>query len=425
MLIPNKFNGYARDGRRLYAFGGGDSSAPTNQTVTQTNVPEYARPYVEDILGRTQALSTQNTFQNYGGPRVAGTEALQQRSYDTAWNMQPAAQLGQATNIAQQAGAQALARSRYTPGSFTPGNSPANVFASPVANSVGTVGFNGAAAQQYMNPYMQQVVDIQKREAARQSDMLGEQQNAQAVGAGAFGGSRNAIVQAERERNLGQQMNDIQAQGSNAAFQQAQQQFNTDAGRFLQAGMANQGANLQAAGQNLQGQMANQGAGLTFNNQRLEAQQLGEQSRQFGANLGLQGLNTQLQSANLLRDIGQNQYNQQLGIAGLQNQFGTQQQTQQQMGLDAAYQDFVNRQMFPYRQLEFANNIVRGNYSPNTTTSVYSAPPSPISQVAGLGLAGAGIARMMAKGGVVDVESREVPDDEVGGIVDLLIAEIQ
>jgi hypothetical protein len=115
-----------------------------------------------------------------------------------------------------------------------------------------------------MNPYQQNVTDIGKREAARQSSILGTQQAGQATQAGAFGGSRFGIQQAERERNLGQQMSDIQAQGSNAAFQQAQQQFNADQAR------------------------------------RMQAQQLGEQSRQYGAGLGMQGLQTALQGAGQL-----------------------------------------------------------------------------------------------------------------------------
>lgn len=397
MIIPSKHDGWV-DGVRRANGGDSGSSAPTQQTVTQTNVPEYARPYVEDILGRTQALSTQNVYQPYGGQRVADQTALQTQAANSAARMTPSYELADARNLALGVSRNAGAATKFTPGQFGA--------IGPMMTGTGI--WNGQAAQQYMNPYMQQVVDIQKREAARQSAMQGERDNAGAVGAGAFGGTRHALVQAERERNLGQQLNDIQAQGANAAFQQAQQMFTSDQSRALQS------------------QTANQGAGLEFGRQFLNAQNMGEQSRQFGANLGLQGLQTQLQSAGLLRDVGQNLYNQRIGIAGLQNQFGTQQQAQQQLGLDAAYQDFVNRQMFPYRQLEFANNIVRGNYSPETTSSVYSAPPSTVSQLAGLGMAGAGIARMMAKGGVVDVEAREVPDgDGVDGIVDLLIAEIQ
>lgn len=416
MLIPNKFEGY-QAGIRLYPGGdSGGQAAPTSQTVTQTNIPDYARPYVEDTLGRSQALTTQNPYQQYGGPRVAGPTELQQQAYGAISGMQPAAQIGQATGMASDVYGRAQGVGQYTPGSF----SNQSVQAMPGGlQMVGTDQWNTGAAQQYMDPYMQSVVDIQKREAARQSAMQGQQNNAQAViqgGDGAFGGTRNALVEAERQRNLGQLENDIQAQGSSAAYNSGLQAFMADRARLLQAGMANQGAGLAYGQQYLQAGMANQGADL-------QRQQMAEQSRQYGAGLGMQGLQTQLGAAGLMGQLGQNQYNQQIGILGLQNQFGQQYQQTQQAAMDAAYQDWVNQQMYPYRQLEFQNNILRGNYSPNTTTSIYGGYGSPVSQMAGLATAGYGLSKMMAKGGQVeDVEDVEYRDLGLPGLV---IAEIK
>jgi hypothetical protein len=71
--------------------------------------------------------------------------------------------------------------------------------------------FGGDAAQQYMSPYMQNVVDIQQREAQRQGDIAGTQLASQATKSGAFGGGRQAIIEAERQRNLGTQLGDIRA----------------------------------------------------------------------------------------------------------------------------------------------------------------------------------------------------------------------
>jgi hypothetical protein len=85
----------------------------------------------------------------------------------------------------------------------------------------------GAGIGAYMSPYQQQVTDIQKREAARQSDIQGQGQQAKATQAGAFGGYREAIERSERERNLGQQMDDIQAKGAQSAFDRATSQYNT------------------------------------------------------------------------------------------------------------------------------------------------------------------------------------------------------
>lgn len=409
MIIPSKHAGYTEGGRvtsvrRVYDGGGGGG----NQKVENTNIPEYARPYVEDMLGRTQALTTQNQYQSYGGDRVAGPTGLQQQSYGTAAGMTPASQIGQATGIASNVAGQAGQIANYTPGQFAA--------TGPMMARTGQFNQPGVA-ESYMNPYMQAVVDIQKREATRNSDMMGQRENAQAVGAGAFGGSRNAIVEAERQRNLGTQLNDIQAQGGNAAFQAAQAAFNADAGR------------------NLQAQQGNQQAWATYGGQNLQAQQLGEQSRQYGSNLGLQGLQTQLGAGQLLQGLGQNQYNQQIGIAGLQNQFGTQQQANQQQQLDTAYQNFENQNMWPYKQLEFQSGILRGLPLSQTTTTMYEQGPSATSQIAGLGTAMYGMSKMADGGYVKKVKAKKyaeggdvtdvTPRESNAGLADLLISQIK
>jgi hypothetical protein len=120
------------------------------------------------------------------------------------------------------------------------------------ASTVATKSFaQPGSADAYMSPYMQNVVEMQKREAARQSGIQGTQQQAQAAQAGAFGGGRDAIMRAERERNLAQQMGDIQATGSQAAYQQAQAQFNAEQNAGLTAQQANQQAGLTVGQQNL------------------------------------------------------------------------------------------------------------------------------------------------------------------------------
>jgi hypothetical protein len=217
-----------------------------------------------------------------------------------------------------------------------------------------------------MNPYMQQVADIQKREAARNSAIQGTQQQAQAAQAGAFGGGRDAIMRAERERNLGMQMNDIQAQASNQAYQQGMGQFNAE----------------QAATQN--------------------AAQLNAQQGQFGAGLGLQALQTANTAAQNLGNLGNLQYQQNMGINQLQNQYGGQQQAQMQQDLTNKYNDYLNFQNYPYKQLGFMSDIIRGAPLTQTGSSVYTAPPSTAQNIASLGLGAAGIAKVagMARGGV-------------------------
>jgi hypothetical protein len=319
------------------------SSQPTtpDKTTQVTELPEWARPYAKESLAKGAALTdiNQNPYQQYSGERIAGFTPLQQQAQQGAANMQPSQQVGFGSNLAGAAGLGAL-NTNYQAGRFGGGT------------------FGQGAADFYMNPYQQNVTDIGKREAARQSSILGTQQAGQATQAGAFGGSRFGIQQAERERNLGQQMADIQAQGSNAAFQNAQQQFNADQAR------------------------------------RLQAQGMGEASRQYGANLGMQGLQTGLQAASTLGQLGQTQYGQELGINQLQNQYGAQQQQQAQRPLDMAYQDFLNQQNYPYKQLGFMSDMIRGlPLGQQSTSSVYEQGPSTAQTLAGLGGAAYGFGK--------------------------------
>jgi hypothetical protein len=367
-------------GPRLYLGGGGGAPAPTQTTVNNTSIPEYARPYVETMLGTTQqqlynyetdpttgqkfasSIKGYTPFSEDPSKYVAGFSPMQEQSFKGAANMGTSPQLDTASGLAGLAGQRAMG-AQYDPTQFN-------------AQQVGTQDYTGQNVSQYMNPYMQSVVDIQQREAQRQADIAGTQRAGQAVRSGAFGGSRAGIMEAEAARNLATQKGDIQAQGQNAAFQNAQQQFNTQQQRDLQAQLANQGAGLQT-------------------------QQMGEQSRQYGAGYGMQGLQTGLQAAGQLGQLGQTQYGQQLGNINLQNQMGAQQQAQQQGILNQQIQNYAMAQQYPQQQLAFMSNMLRGLPMQSTTANMYQAAPSNVSQLAGLGTAAYGAAKMagMAKKG--------------------------
>lgn len=327
---------------------------PTQTNISQTTIPDYAKPYVETLLGKAEATTdiSKNPYKAYTGERTAGFTDLQNQAFKGIGQLGAAGQLTDATSLAQKAGLGALGVN-YNAGQF------ANQYGYTPDSFLG----QGTAAA-YMNPYMQNVVDIQQREARRQAGIGATQQQAQAVQAGAFGGSRDAIMRAERERNLATQLGDIQATGSNAAYNQAMQQFN-----------AEQAARMQSAGLGAQyGQAANQ---------------LGEQSRQFGAGLGLQGLQTGLQAAGALGNLGATQFGQQAQALGMQGEMGGVQQQQQQNILNQQYQDFLNQRQYPYQQLGFMSDMLRGLPLSQTSTQMYQNP-SMLSQVAGLGTAAAG-----------------------------------
>ena len=420
MIIRNKFNGYGGDGRRLYPGGGG--GAPSEQTVTQTTIPEYARPYVERMLGKAEAYAD-TPYQPYvdasGQPisRIAGFSPMQQQAFQGAANLGPAQQLGTATQMAGLAGLRA-GQAQYGPTAFTSQNVNApqlQQFQMQRPEDVATGKFTDPdVMQQYMSPYQQAVTDIDKREAMRQASIMGQQQSAQAARAGAFGGSRHAIVDAERQRNLAQQLGDIQTRGSQSAFQQAGQQFQSDQQRALQAALANQQMGYGTGQANLQAQLGVQGLGaqtgmqaqLANQQANMEAQRLGEQSRQFGANYGMQGIQQQLAAAGMLGNLGQSQFGQQQAALQMQAGMGQQQQAQDQRALDMAYQDFLSQRGHTQQQIAFMSDLLRGGPLSQSTYQQFQAPPSFLAQAGGAGLAYLGARQAFpgafgAKGGVV------------------------
>jgi hypothetical protein len=205
---------------------------------------------------------------------------------------------------------------------------------------VSTRSFTDAGiAEQFMSPFVQNVVNVQQREALRQADIAGTQRGAQAVRAGAFGGSRQAIMDAEAQRNLAQQLGDIQATGSQAAFEQAQRQFNAEQGIGLQGQVSNQQAGLTAGGQNLSAQLATQQlgtqAGLQTSLANLSSQQQANVQNQ-AAQMQAQGMNQDAAMraalANQQMEFGTGQANQQAEMqAELANQ-----QARSQYGLSGA-----------------------------------------------------------------------------------------
>jgi hypothetical protein len=280
------------------------------------------------------------------GERQAQFAPLQQMSYDNAAMMQGAPQLQDATAMAGSAGLGAL-NTGYTYNPFQ-----TKSFTSP------------EMAESYMSPYMANVVARQQQDAQRQSQITQQAQDAQAARSGAFGGSGNYLMRAQAAGNLARQKGDIFAQGQQAAYTQGMGQFNQE----------------QAATQ--------------------AAANLNAQQGQFGAGLGLQGLQTALTGANTLGNLGNTQYQQNMGINQMQNQYGLQQQQQQQNILNNQYQDFLNNQNAPYKQMGFMSDILRGLPLTQQSATMYQTPPSFGSQLIGAGTAAAGIA-MRAKGGSV------------------------
>ena len=318
--------------------------ATTVQEVQQ-GFAEPIRPYAEELLGKAQLYTDPdlNPYMQYMGDRVAQFTPLQQQSYENAALMQTAPQIGDATALTGQAGIGAL-NTQYT---FRPAD-----FASTFSRDA-----QGNMTSPLMNPYMQSVVERQQADAQRQADIAAQSMNAQAARAGAFGGSGNYLMRGQAAGNLARQKGDIQAQGLNNAFQQAMQQYNTQ-------------------------------------------NQLNAQQQQFGAGLGLQGLQTANQSAMNLGALGNQQYQQNMGINQMQNQLGGQQQQQTQNILNNEYQDYLNYQNYPYKQMGFMSDMIRGLPLAQQSATTYASPPSMVQQAAGLALTGKALGAFAGGGSV-------------------------
>ena len=441
--------------------GSGGSSAPTEQTIYQQNLPPYVEPYFKRLLQRTEGESLQE-YTPYGGQRLAyfspderKAQAMT-RGYAQAGTPQEFGQaqqmltgLSQPYTAGYQAGAgpqtyQAgqLGPSQYAAGQFDAGYDP-SIRASGYTATAPTeqyqpLGFE-QNLQRFMSPYQQNVIDIQKREARRQSDITGEQIGSQAAQAGGLGGYREAILQAERERNLGQQLGDIQAMGSQQAYQQAVQQIGAERAADLQAaqfGLQQFGLGEQAAQTQEQlaqqafafGEQAKQQAaqlGLSAQQQEEAARQAQEKFRQTGFQADQQALQAQGQQAlagfqaqeaarQAQERFGQSAYDlsqrygqsaaQQLAGLGQARQadvqqriaaltgIGSQQRALRQAGLDLGYEDFLRQQQYPQQQLGFYSNILRGvPVQPERTVSTYTQQPGLFQQTLGLGLSGLGL----------------------------------
>jgi len=344
---------FAGGGMTLYGCCGPAPSpapaAPTQTTVQNTNIPCYAKPYVQTMLGAT----TQQLFNTTGSgcciqitgvkpyvpysanPQdyVAGFSPLQQKAQQGAANLTTPGQFGAATGAASTGANQALGAGQGLQNTLTS------------AQGIG----------QYMNPYIQNVLNPA---LALQNQQYGQQlaqEQGQATNAGAFGGSREALMAGLNQQNQMLANNQLIGNAYNTAFNNAQ------------------GAATNVAGMNLQGGQAGIAGG----------QALGQ-------------LGTQCLAA-------------QMNVLNTQNQAGAAQQQNQQQIINQAVQNYAVAQQYPEQQLAFMNAQLRGLPLQSSTTQMYQAAPSAVSQAAGIGtagIAGLGLYNAMS-GNTSDIRAKE------------------
>jgi hypothetical protein len=274
----------------------------------------------------------------------AGFSPLQQQAQYEAGMMQQPGQFALGSGLTGSAGLRSLQA----------GNQYAQNVTSP------------ASMQAYMSPYQQNVTDLAKQAAVREAQMAQQAQNLGAARTGTYGGARQLLSQTERERNLLSNLSNIQAQGSQSAYDRALQ------------------------------------------------------SQQFGANLGMQGYGQAMGAGSALGQLGATQQATDIARQSQMSTLGAQQQALEQQKINQAIQDYATQQQYPQMQLGFMSNMLRGLPMQAQTTQGYQAAPNALSQVAGLGTAGIGAYGLgkavgaFKQGGKVD--SNELANNGLGGL---------
>ena len=310
---------------------------PAGSTNTQ-GLADWAAPYITNYLGQSQALSN-TPYQTYQGPLTAGQSGLQTQAFQGLGSLTvPSSIGGAATNAGNiSTAAQGLS---YQPTAFT------SQYTAPGAYQPTTSSFDATQAQAYMNPYLQASLNPQLDEARRQSQITQQQNAGKMTQAGAFGGGRQAIMDAETQRNLGTNLANITGQGYNTAYGNAMSQFNADQARKMSEAQFGSG----------QG-MTNAQLGAQYGS---SAQAATEASKQYGANYGLQGLQTGLQAAQTQGSLGNTQNQTQLGNLQAQLAAGAQERGITSEGIAADLGEFEKQRQYPYQQVQFQRDMISG-----------------------------------------------------------------
>ena len=308
-------------------FGGGGSPPPppaSEQVVKQvSDLPEYAKPYVERLFARAEE-AYQEPYVPYTGQRLAEVTPEQRVAFSGLESF--------LTEVDPVTGERTFK---------APAQQELDIAKGLAAQGVAGLGDISAAQlkEKYMSPYQQAVTDIQKREFAKEAARREQQRATLAGKARAFGGSRDVLERMLGEEATQRGLSDIQATGSQKAYEDALKQFRAD--------------------------QATKMAGAT------QFTQLGQSEQTLG-----------LSSLGALQAAGEAQ-------RGLQQQ-----------PLDIAYEEFARQQTYPLQQIQDLSGIYRGfQMQPSTykTAATYQAPPSLGQQLLGAGSVAAGIASGLGK----------------------------
>ena len=373
--------------------GGSSQPQPVDQTITQTQFPAEAKPYYSRLLSRGEGESLQ-PYAAYPAQRLAQFAPEEQQAFGmtthlanqgTPWSMQQAQQTagqqargrpfepwtGFQPQIPQPRiphprmwgpnlgvddrglrqpmyGGQMGPQQQMMQQPMTPAPQPYGRGRQPWQQDTTLMGANygipgmttgyQSPRERYMSPYQQGVTDIAKEQAIRDADRMRSEIGLSAASQGGLGGYREGIVESNLNRDLMRNLSDIQTQGLQSGYQNAQQMFEAD-----------------------------------------RAARLGQESGQLGAAQLLGGFAPQAQQMALER-IG--------ALGGV----GGQRRGFRQAGMDIGYEDFLRQQGYPQQQIGFQSNIIRGlGLQPSQTVSSYAQRPGLFQQTLGAGLGALGL----------------------------------
>ena len=336
--------------------GGGQSNQPQQVTTTSTNttsnLPKYVQPQFERLLARAEAQSLE-PYTPYEGQRLAETDSDVFKAYDMIGQV---AADGTPVTDAAVTSAQGLANPYEGYNAYT-----ADQFDyDPMTQ------FTGDNVSQYMSPYMDNVVQRQKAEALKDFQQMQAGRNSSAINAGAFGGSRQGVVEGMAQDDVLDRMSGIQTEGQQRAYQDAQSMFLQDRGAQMDL-QRQRAAELART----QGISASEAA-------RIQSGEVADLTRQQGALDFASGLEDRsraasIQDAQYLETVGKSR------------------QAADQAGLDLAYDDFLKQKAFPEQQLGLYSSVLRGIPVTPSTTATSMTPYNPVQQALGLGISGLGL----------------------------------
>jgi hypothetical protein len=340
----------------------------TSTVQTVGEIPEVLEPFYTTaetgLIPRGVAEIFQPYEQRYAplidaGLVGAGTVAPMSQAQQAVGQRLETMGLPAAFTQAQQAGQTAMGAYQGIPG-----------VAAPELTQFQLGAPTQAEINQYMSPYLQAVVDIQQRKAIDAAKQAQLSQNLGAARQGTYGGARQAILEGQREAGLRTQLGDIQAQGLQSAYEQAQNLRQRTAEQNLAAAL---GVQQLGAGQSLEAQRANQAAQLQ------------------GA-AGLTGL------AQTMGGLGTQQLAGELDITKTLGAYGDLQRALAQQQMDAERGYLEQQAQYGLSQVGDLSNLLRGIPLSNTTQTTSTPPPSFASQLTGLGMTGIGLYNLLGGG---------------------------